>query len=114
MLAVGSTCEIRVCIRVMRHRRLGTISWADRLAILTFDACYVTVQTVCRLLLSESELWPLRRRSKTPAAGSLDVCQLWSPTGVAARRLQSGLFNFFPYFFIFPLLGLGLRLGFSI
>ncbi len=34
MLAVGWTCEIRVCIRVtgMRHGRLGTIDWADRLA----------------------------------------------------------------------------------
>ena len=42
MLAVGWTCEIRVCIRVMRHSRLGTINWADRLAILTLDAaCHV-------------------------------------------------------------------------
>jgi hypothetical protein len=44
MLAVGWTCEIRVCIRVMRHGRLGTIDGADRLAILTLDACHV--QTV--------------------------------------------------------------------
>ncbi len=41
MFAVGWTCEIRVCIRVMRHGRLGTINWADRLAILTLDACHV-------------------------------------------------------------------------
>jgi hypothetical protein len=41
MLAVGWTCEIRVCVRVMRHGRLCTIKWADRLAILTFDACHV-------------------------------------------------------------------------
>jgi hypothetical protein len=41
MLAVGWTCEIRVCIRVMRHGRLGTIDGADRLAILTLDACHV-------------------------------------------------------------------------
>ncbi len=41
MLAVGWTFEIRVCIRVMRHGRLGAIDWADRLAILTFDACHV-------------------------------------------------------------------------
>ncbi len=41
MLAVGWTCEIRVSIRVMRHGRLGTINWADRLAILTLDACHV-------------------------------------------------------------------------
>jgi hypothetical protein len=26
---------------VMRHGRLGTINWADRLAILTLDACHV-------------------------------------------------------------------------
>ncbi len=34
MLAVGWTCEIRVCIRVMRHGRLGTVTidGADRLA----------------------------------------------------------------------------------
>ncbi len=30
-----------VCIRVMRHGRLGTIDGADRLAILTLDACHV-------------------------------------------------------------------------
>ncbi len=36
MLAIGCTCEIRVCIRVMRLGRLGTIDGADRLAILTF------------------------------------------------------------------------------
>ena len=41
MLAVGWTCEIRVCIRVMRLGRLGTIDGADRLAILTLDACHV-------------------------------------------------------------------------
>jgi hypothetical protein len=41
MLAVGWTREIRVCIRVMRHGRLGTIDGADRLAILTLDACHV-------------------------------------------------------------------------
>jgi hypothetical protein len=41
MLAVGWTCEIRVCIRVMRHGRLGAINWADRLAFLTLDACHV-------------------------------------------------------------------------
>ena len=41
MLAVGWMCEIRVCIRVMRHGRLGTINWADRLAILTLVACHV-------------------------------------------------------------------------
>jgi hypothetical protein len=33
--------NIRVCIRVMRHGRLGTINWADRLAILTLDTCHV-------------------------------------------------------------------------
>ena len=44
---------------------------------------------VRRLRLSESELWPLRRRSMTPAAGSLDVRRLLSSTGAAARRLQS-------------------------
>ena len=41
MLAVWWTCEIRVRLRVMRHGRLGTINWADRLAILTLDACHV-------------------------------------------------------------------------
>jgi hypothetical protein len=41
MLAVGWTCEIRVCIRVMRHGRLGTIDGADRLATLTLDACHL-------------------------------------------------------------------------
>ncbi len=41
MLAVGWTCEIRVCIRVMRYGRLGTIDGADRLAILTLDACHI-------------------------------------------------------------------------
>ncbi len=41
MLAVGWTCEIRVSIRVMGHGRLGNINWADRLAILTLDACHV-------------------------------------------------------------------------
>ncbi len=35
------TCVIRVCIRVMRHGRLGTVHWAGRLAILTLDACHV-------------------------------------------------------------------------
>jgi hypothetical protein len=45
MLAVGWKCEIRVCIRVMRHGRLGTTNWAERLAILTLDACHV--QSVC-------------------------------------------------------------------
>jgi hypothetical protein len=29
----------------MHHGRLGTINWADRLAILTLDACHV--QTAC-------------------------------------------------------------------
>jgi hypothetical protein len=41
MLAVRWTCEIRVCIRVMRHGRMGSIDWADRLAIFTLDACHV-------------------------------------------------------------------------
>jgi hypothetical protein len=53
MLAVGWTCEIRVCIRVMRHGRLGTIDGADRLAILTLDACHV--QTSVSESVSESE-----------------------------------------------------------
>ncbi len=44
---------------------------------------------VRRLLLSEFKLWQLRRRSMTPAAGSLDVCRLQSSTSAAARRLQS-------------------------
>ncbi len=48
MLAVGWTCEIRVCIRVMRHGRMGTIKWADRLAILTLDACHVQTQHTLR------------------------------------------------------------------
>ena len=34
----------------MRHGRLGTIDWADRLAILTLDACHVqTDGPLCRL-----------------------------------------------------------------
>ncbi len=41
MLAVGWTREIRVCIRVMRQVRLGTIDGADSLAILTLDASHV-------------------------------------------------------------------------
>ncbi len=44
MLAVSWTCEIRVCIRVMRHGLLGTINWADRRAILTLDACHVQIR----------------------------------------------------------------------
>ncbi len=51
MLAVGWTCEIRVCIRVMRNGRLGTVNGADRLAILTLDACHV--QTACTRHWSE-------------------------------------------------------------
>ncbi len=46
MLAVGWTCEIRVCIRVtgtgMRHGRLGTINWADRLAFSHSSWTHVT------------------------------------------------------------------------
>ncbi len=51
MLAVGWTCETRVCIRVMRHSRLGTINWTDRLAIL-MDACHVQTPSSRRNLRS--------------------------------------------------------------
>jgi hypothetical protein len=49
--------EIRVCIRVMHHGRLGTINWADslRLAILTLDACHV--QTMEALRAARIEMW---------------------------------------------------------
>ncbi len=40
----------------------------------------------CRLLLSKSELCPLRHLSMTPAAGSLDVRWPRSSTCTAARR----------------------------
>ncbi len=46
MIAVGWTFKIRVCIRVMRHGRLGTIGWADRLAILTLGGCHAQTQLV--------------------------------------------------------------------
>ena len=55
------TCEIRVCIRVMRHGRLGTINGADRLAILSLDACHV--QTVGAVSLSWPE--PAQRQTVT-------------------------------------------------
>ncbi len=43
MIAVWWTCLIpgRVCILSVRHGRLGAIDWADKLAILTLDACHV-------------------------------------------------------------------------
>jgi hypothetical protein len=33
--------SVILCILFMRHGRLGTINWTDRLAILTLDACHV-------------------------------------------------------------------------
>ncbi len=73
MFAVGWTCGIRVCIRVMRHGRLGTINWADRLAILTLDACHV--QTVKTATLS----FKLNHRESDRLSPVVDGSgQIWS------------------------------------
>ncbi len=63
MLAVGWTCEIRVCIRVMRLGRLGTIDGADKLAILPLDACHVQTQRPFSVLACSIQNWALRLKS---------------------------------------------------
>ncbi len=67
MLAVGWTCEIRVCIRVMRRGRLGTIDGADRLAILPLDACHVqTAGTEILYLRALLERLGIAQKAPTP------------------------------------------------
>jgi hypothetical protein len=50
----------------MRHGRLGTINWADRLAILTLDACHVQTARTGPSHLSRDEETILRRDDITP------------------------------------------------
>jgi hypothetical protein len=84
MLAVGWTCEIRVCIRVMRHGRLGTTNRADRLAILTLDACHVqTAATIPRATTTTSAA---SRQSTHAARQSMSST---SPSSTSESRTAS-------------------------
>jgi hypothetical protein len=82
MLPVGWTCEIRVCLRVMHHGRLGTINWADRLAILTLDACHVQTPAPCPLLAA-------RLRAVRAARGALGRGRLLAALLVPQPRVEA-------------------------
>jgi hypothetical protein len=81
MLAVRWTCEIRVCIRVMRHGRLGPINWADRLAIL---CTRVTFKQTCHSLYA--------CHFQTPALLGR-ARRAWCCTGRSAGRQLPGMSN---------------------
>ncbi len=76
----------------MRHGRLGTINWADRLAILTLDACHVQTQnTIGPTVPRPSGARVEYSRTRGACAEATDVVEYVTLQGVAgyAARLAS-------------------------